>query len=436
MTHHNLISGGGLIVLLLLAWILSARHRQLNWRVILVGLSLQLLIGLLLFTVPAGAKVFDSVNTGVIEVLDSASQGARFVFGPLALSPGQSDADGNMSPGFILAFQAFPTIIFFSALIAILYHLGIMSWIIRGFAAVFTRLMRISGAESLVAASNLFVGIESALTIKPYLTRLTASELCTILTCGMATVASNVLALYVFTLQEQFPQIAGHLVSATLLSAPAALVMAKIVLPETETPETLGLHIKPYFERENSLFEAIINSTQAAVKMIVGIAALLIAVLGLVALVDLILGGLGHWINPLLHLEGQWSLAGIFGWIFYPLTLCLGIPVNEAGTVSRIIGERLVVTEVVAYHDLATAMAAEQLSMRSAVITTYALCGFAHVASMSIFVGGLCALAPQKTSQISQVAWRALLAATLACLMTACVAGLFYSDSSVLFSGH
>ncbi len=187
--------------------------------------------------------------------------------------------------------------------------------------------------------------------------------------------------------------------------------------------------------KENSLFEAIINSTQAAVKMIVGIAALLIAVLGLVALIDIILGGLGHWINPLLHVQGEWSLKGICGVIFYPLTLCLGIPLAEAGTVACIIGERLVVTEVVAYHDLAAAMADKTLSMRSAVITTYALCGFAHIASMSIFVGGLCALAPNKTRQISQVAVRALVGATLACLMTACVAGIFYSKSSILFSG-
>ncbi|MCF7972617.1 MAG: hypothetical protein K9N55_02265 [Phycisphaerae bacterium] len=179
MTIYNGISACGVIGLLLIAWIFSAHRKCLNWRMIGIGLGLQLILGLLLFTVPAGARVFTAINTGVVSVLDSAGQGARFVFGPLALAPGQTDADGNASPGFILAFQAFPTIIFFSALIAVLYYFGIMSLIIRSFAYVFTKLMRISGAESLVVASNIFVGIESTLTIKPYLNRLTQSELCT-----------------------------------------------------------------------------------------------------------------------------------------------------------------------------------------------------------------------------------------------------------------
>ncbi|GAI33419.1 unnamed protein product, partial [marine sediment metagenome] len=259
---------------------------------------------------------------------------------------------------------------------AILYYFGIMPLVIRGFAYVFTKLMRISGAESLVAAGNIFVGIESTLTVKPYLSRMTDSEICTILTAGMATVASNVLALYVFSLKTQFPTIAGHLVSASLLSAPAALVMSKIIFPEKQSPETLGVHVRPFYEKEKSLFEAIINGANSGVKMIVGIVALLIAVLGLVALVDLLLSTVG---TRIFGLENELSLKAIFGYIFYPFTLILGVPLSDAGIVSKIIGERLIVTEVVAYKDLAAALEQNLLQHeRSAVITTYALCGFAH----------------------------------------------------------
>jgi len=434
MDIYNLISFGGIFVLVGIAWVLSAEKRNMNWRVIGWGIGLQILIAVFIFVVPAGAKVFLVVNDVVVEVLDSASAGAKFVFGRLALGPGQSSESGEESLGFILAFQAFPTIIFFSALIAVLYFFKIMPLVIRGFAYVFTKLMRISGAESLVAASNIFVGIESAITVKPYLGKMTRSEMCTILTAGMATVASNVLALYVFSLQEQFPTIAGHLVSASLLSAPAALVMSKIILPESEQPITLGMHVQPFYEKDNSLFEAIVKGANAGVKMIAGIVALLIAVLGLVALVDLLLSVFGSGIGYVFGVELQLSLKEIFGYIFYPVTLILGVPPSDAGEISKIIGERLIVTEVVSYKDLASALEQDVLQHpRSAVVATYALCGFAHVASMAVFVGGVCALAPERMRNITSVAFRALVAATLACLLTACVAGTFFTEGSILF---
>ena len=430
MDIYNLVSFAGIFVLIGFAWILSADKKNMNWRVIIWGIGLQILIALFIFVVPAGSKLFLVVNDIVVSILESASAGAKFVFGRLALAPGQTSETGEESLGFILAFQAFPTIIFFSALIAILYYFGIMPLVIRGFAYVFTKLMRISGAESLVAAGNIFVGIESTLTVKPYLSRMTNSEICTILTAGMATVASNVLALYVFSLKTQFPTIAGHLVSASLLSAPAALVMSKIIFPEKQNPETLGIHVLPFYEKEKSLFEAIINGANSGVKMIVGIVALLIAVLGLVALVDLLLSTVG---TRIFGLENELSLKAIFGYIFYPFTLILGVPASDAGIVSKIIGERLIVTEVVAYKDLAVALEQNLLQHeRSAVITTYALCGFAHLASMAIFVGGISALAPDRIRNIGGVAFRALLAATLACLLTACVAGTFFTKGSIL----
>ena len=436
METYNLMSLGGIFGLIGFAWLCSPNKKQMNWRVILWGTGLQLLFAFFIFVVPAGIKFFLLINNIIIKVLDSASAGTRFLFGRLALPPGTMNEAGETSLGFFLAFQALPTIVFFAALMGILYFLKIMPLFIRGFAYIFTKLMRISGAESLCVSSNIFVGIESALTIRPYLSSMTRSELTTILTAGMATIASSVLALYVLMLQKQFPAIAGHLVSASILSAPAALVMSKILLPETEKPETLGINVKPEYSKENNIIEAVINGANAGVKLVVGICALLLAFLGLVALFDLILGGVGDWINHLTKLNIDWSLKGILGVIFYPFTLIIGVPPSDVPHIARIIGERTIVTEITAYQDLAKLLSQGILQYpRSVVICTYALCGFAHVASLAIFVGGISALAPNRTKDLSTLGPRALLAATLACLMTAAVAGTFFNQGSILL-GH
>jgi CNT family concentrative nucleoside transporter len=431
MSQYNLISFIGLFILMAIAWLFSSDRRRVNWRLILWGISLQLVFASVIFVFPPGVKIFLCLNNIVVKVLESAMAGAEFVFGQLALSPGK---EGSL--GFFLAFQGLPTIIFFSALMSILYYFGIMQMIITFFARIFTSLMRVSGAESLCTASNIFVGVESTLTIKPHLENMTRSELTTILTAGMATVASNVLAVYVLSLKAHFPTIAAHLISASFLSAPAALIMSKLIMPESETPETLGKHIEIHYKREQNVFEAIINGSNAGIRLIAGIVALLIAVLGLVALADLVLVGVGSKLNLLLGMGIDWSLKGLMGYIFYPLTLVLGVPAADAGTIARIIGERTIVTELTAYQDLATVMAHGVLSStRSAVICSYALCGFAHVASVAIFIGGISAIAPRTTVTLSRVGFRALIAATLACLMTACIAGIFYTEGSVLFQG-
>jgi CNT family concentrative nucleoside transporter len=252
----------------------------------------------------------------------------------------------------------------------------------------------------------------------------------------MATVASNVLALYVFTLQEQFPAIAGHLVSASIIAAPSALIMSKLVVPETGAPATLGRTVAPFYEREASVFEAVINGANTGLRVVAGIVALLLAVLGLVALADLGTTALGSWINGAAGLQLDWSLRGLAGLVFYPLTVIIGVPLEDAALISRIIGERLIVTEVVSYQHLAEAIADGAIaSPRSTVVATYALCGFAHLASLAIFIGGVSALAPEKTAQLSRIGWRALLAATLACLLTACIAGTFYTSTSILGAG-
>ncbi len=429
----NLVSAAGVVILIGGAWSFCPHKKKVNWRLIFFATALQACFAFFVFVLPVGTSIFLWVNKAVLLVLDSASAGARFVFGPLALPPGAEGAAGEESLGFILAFQAFPTIIFFSALMAVLYYLRIMPRLISAFAKFFTRLLRISGAESLCATSNIFVGVESALTIRPYLERMTPSELCTVLTAGMATVASNVLALYVFTLQQQFPTIAGHLVSASFLAAPSALIMSKLLLPEAGAPETMGVAVSVWYEREDNLFAAVIAGANAGVRVVVGIVALLLAVLGLVALFDLVISTAGGYINMFAGTGIDWTLKGLLGYVFYPFTLIIGIPFSDAAEISRIIGERAVLTEIAAYRDLAALMEAGALEHgRSAVVAAYALCGFAHVASLAIFVGGISAIAPGTTNALTRVGPRALAAATLACLLTACYAGVFFNEGSLL----
>ena len=388
-----------------------------------------------LFFIPFGQALFSALNSAVVAILNSAQNGIEFLFGRLALAPGTENGAGEKSIGFILAIQALPTVVFFAALVQLLYYYGILPRVITFFAKVFTKLMHISGAESLCVSANIFVGVEAGVSIRPHLEKATLSELLTILTGGMATIASSMLAFYVFILHEQFPMIAGHLLSASLLSAPAAIICAKILLPETEKPVTLGEDISPDYSKENNPIEAIVNGANSGLQLVIGIIALLLAFLGLLSLTDLLLGILGGWVNGATGLEFEWSLRNLLAWIFYPFTLLLGVPFSDAAEVSRIIGERLVVTEVQSYFDLKAAMEEGLLQHpRSAVICTYALCGFAHIASMAIFTAALSSLAPSRVSDISRLAPRALLAATFACLLTGAMAGIFFTSSSVLLS--
>lgn len=433
MEIYNFVSFLGIFVLAGFAWLCSANRKVVNWRVVSWGIVLQLFFAFFIFVVPVGTKFFLVVNKLVIVVLDSASAGTKFLFGRLALPLGTTNEAGETSMGNILAFQALPTIIFFAALLGALYYLRVMPLLIKGFSYVFTKLMRISGAESLCASSNIFVGVESALVVKPHLQEMTKSELVTILSAGMGTIASTVLALYVFFLQGQLPFIAGHLVSASFLSAPAAVIMAKLIVPETEKPKTLGVDVKPHYEREDNLIMAIINGSFSGLRLLGGIITLLLAFLGIVALLDLILGWLGGYLNNWLGMNFDWSLKSLLGYVFYPFTLVLGIPPSDAFEIAKIIGERTVATEVVSYQKLSQLIAEGKLMHpRSAIIASYALCGFAHIASLAIFVGGIGALAPARIRDLSRLGFRALLAATLACLMTGAVAGIFFTKGSIL----
>jgi CNT family concentrative nucleoside transporter len=434
MTAYNLVSFAGIFVLAGVAWLFSSDRKTVNVRVLFWGIGLQLLVAFFIFVVPAGTKVFLWANDAVTAVLATATAGTTFVFGRLALAPGATNAAGETSLGYFLAFQGLPTIIFFAALLGALYYLRIMPFFVRLFARIFSRSMRISGAEALSVSANIFVGVESALVVRPHLKDMTRSELGTIITAGMGTIASTVLAMYVLMLQKAIPTIAGHLVSASFIAAPASIVMAKLVMPETEKPLTLGVDVKPHYEREDSLMMAIINGAGEGLKLLGGIVTLLIAFIGLLALVNLGLGWAGGLVNGLFGWHVEWSVEALLGYLFYPLTLAMGVPPSDALPVAKILGDRTILTEVFSYGRLSELMAAGALKdPRSAIIASYALCGFAHVASLAIFIGGTGALVPTRVRDISRIGFRALLAATLACLMTGAVAGTFYTGSSVLF---
>jgi concentrative nucleoside transporter, CNT family len=433
MTIYNFVSFFGIFVIAGFAWLLSVNRKVVNWRVVGWGIGLQFLFAFFVFVVPAGTKFFLFVNRVVVTLLGSATAGTRFVFGRLALPPGTTNEAGETSLGSILAFQGLSTIIFFAALIGALYYLGVMPFFIRLFARVFTKLMRVSGAESLCVSSEIFVGVESSLVVRPHLAKMTRSELTTILTAGMSTIASTVLAVYVFLLQKEIPAIAGHLVSASLLAAPATLVISKLLMPETEAPETLGLDIKPHYDKEENLILAIINGAKNGLQLLGGIITLLLAFLGLLALLDLILGWGGGYLNSWFGWNLDWSFRTFLGYLFYPFTIVLGVPPSDALSIARVIGERSVATEVASFQHLSQLLAQGALqSPRSALIGSYAICGFAHVASLAIFIGGIGALVPSRYKDLSRLGFRALLAATLVGLMTAAVAGTFFTGSSIL----
>ena len=424
MIQHA-VSLTGFVIFAGVAWLLSSNRRRIAWKTIAWGVALQVVIGLIIFRLPLSHRILLWLNDAVLALLNASKAGSVFLFGPLAASPGEAG-----SVGFILVFQVLPVVIFFAAFTAMLYHLRVLQVFVRLFARLFHRTMKISGAESLSSAANIFVGIESALVVRPYLEKMTRSELLLILTTGMATVASSVLGVYVAFLTGVFPQIAGHLISASILSIPACVVVAKLLIPETETPETLAA-VPPEDEsvRSRNLIGAIIQGSMDGLKLAAGITALLIAILGLVALLDKILGVASSWFG----MSEPLSIVRILGWIFYPFAFLLGVSTSDVPIAARLLGERVILTEVFSYNHLAQAISSGQISdPRTVVILSYALCGFAHVAAMAIFVGGTAALAPSRRDDLASLGLRALLAATLATLMTGCIAGMFSSGEGVL----
>lgn len=431
MGVYNLISAFGVLFFIGFLFLFSTSRRRVSIRVIVWGMALQIAFAFFVFLLPAGTKLFLFLNDVTMKVIDSSFEGTRFLFGRLAVTPGEKE-----SLGFILAFQALPSIIFFAALMELLYHVGIMERIIGLFARVFVKVMGISGAESLCASAQIFLGIESNLTVRPYLKEMTRSELMVVLTTGMATIASSVLGFYTIILAGIFPTVAGHLISASILLAPAGIVASKVLIPETGQPLTLGKVVHVEYHKASNAIEAIINGSMAGVRMVVGIGALLIAFIGLTALVDTGLTALSRLLSSALHMGVDITLHNLLSYLFYPFTLAMGVPVEDAPAIARIIGERIIETEVKSYQDLSVLVKAGKIaSGRSIVIATYALCGFAHIPSLAIFVGGTSGIVPERTKDIAVLGLWALLASNVACLMTGAMAGVFYTGGGGMLFG-
>jgi len=409
-----------------LCWLLSENRRHIAYKQLGALLGLELLLGAVLFgamaVLPDKVNPFLWFNSAVLLLLEAGGEGASFLFGPLL-----SVKEG----AFVFALEVLPIIVFFSALVSVLYYWGIMGWVIAVAARALHKIFRISGAEALCCSSNLFVGVESLISIRPYLASLSRAELTTIFATAMATIASSVLALYVFALQSSFSAIAAHLLSASVLSIPAAILFSRLLVPQTEQAQTEGVAVSAPKQPYNSTFEAIIRGAQQGTSMVVGIATVLIAVLGIVSLIDSVLGKLSS-VEMLQWLPQSLPQAAAF--VFYPFTLLIGVEPADTFKLATLLGTRLFETEVPAYFSLAEMMqgAQPQISRRSAVIAAYSLCGFAHVASVAIFSGAYIALVPGRSAEVSRLIFKSLLAATCACLCTGAMAGLFFNASTMV----
>lgn len=447
MSLLNVISLFGIFGLCAIAWLFSENRsfKYFPWRVVTMGILLQLVLGAFVFIVPGTREALQGFSNLLNAVFDAADAGARFVFGRNIVPLPNQLPDINL--GYIFAFRALPTVIFFSGFMALLQNLGVIQAITNVFAKLFYSIMRLSGAEALSGAANIFVGIEAAIVVKPFLPKMTRSELCAILSCCFGTAASSTLAIYVSFLRPVFPNILGHLVSASIIAIPACFVLSKILVPETEKPLTMGGIPKEEhkwltedgealeetiagepIEKVSPLDAAIVGALDG-VKMAVSIAAVLILILGLVSLVNQTFSALAGVPGTIGDLFKVVTLANIAGVLFLPFTFLTGVSLewNELWESSVIIGRRLLETAIPPYQALAAAAARPEnaLSNRAVLIISYALSGFAHLASMGIFVGGTIALIPSRRKDIAELGWKALFVGTLATLMIACVAGVF-----------
>jgi CNT family concentrative nucleoside transporter len=398
----NLTGIFGLLLILGTAYALSANRRAINFRLVAWGLGLQVAFAFFILKTTPGSLVFDFLSRAVTRLLSFSNAGAGFVFGPLA-----TDTE---SFGFIIAFQVLPIIIFTAALFSVLYHIGIMQVIVLAFAKVMAKTMGASGAESLAAAANVFMGItEAPLVIKPFVPKMTQSELMALMTGGMSTIAGSVMAGYI-----QMGVSAGHLLTASVMAAPAGLLIAKILNPETEESLSRG-SVRLDMERESvNLIDAIVRGTSDGLRLALNVGAMLIAFVALVALANGILGLAGLTLEQLL------------GYAFAPIAIAIGVPFSDALTVGSLLGQKVVLNEFVAYSNLTGLLgeAPTALSERSIVIVTYALAGFANFGSIGIMIGGIGGIAPERRTDLARLSMRSLMAGMMATLMTASIAGM------------
>ncbi len=397
----------GIVTILSLAYLFSTSRRSIRLKTVAWGLGLQLALGLFVLRVKSGEWLFQKMGNGAKKLLDFSYVGSSFVFGDLG--------SNHSSLGLIFAFQVLPTIIFIAAFFAVLYHLGVMQIIIRGAAWLMTIIMGASGAESLNVAASIFMGqTEAPLTIRPFLPKLTKSELMTVMTSGMAHISGGMMAAYMRVGGAD----AKHLLTAVIMTAPGTLLMAKMLVPETEQPLTAGRVELPPMEKESNVLGAIARGTVDGLHLALNVAAMLITFLALLALVNAIMG----WT----HLHISWfpySLQQVFGWVFAPVAWLIGIPWHDAPTIGNLLGTRMVLNEFVAFAQLGTLK--DALDPRSFTIATFALCGFANFSSIGIQIGGIGALAPEQRSQLAKFGIRAMLAGTMANLMSASIVGIF-----------
>jgi len=409
------ISGLGFFLLLGAAWLLSSARSRIDWRTTAWGVGLQLGLAVLLLGTPL-REVFSRVMAVLVErLLGYTDAGARFLFGPL------------LDTGFSFALGVLPVIIFMGSLFGTLYALGWMQPLVRGLSWALARTLRTSGAESLAAVANVFVGmIEAGLVVRPYLARMTRSELFAFMTLGMSTIAGSVLVSYVRILGDT--SYAGHLVAASLISAPAGLTVAKLMIPETGTPETLDMRLDPGLlsARDGESRPLIVHAIDAAaegglagLRLAANIGALLIAFVALIALLNDVVGTLGGLFG-----HPELSFQTLLGALLAPLALLMGVPWSEAAEIGSLIGVKTVLNEFLAYQELAGAIADGRLSPRSATIAAYALCGFANFGSLAILLGGIQGIAPERRTEAASLGLRSILAGTIATCMTGCLAGL------------
>ena len=396
----------GLFTLLSIALLLSENRSAINLKTVLYGLIFQLIFALFILKTPFGAPIFSFLDQSINILIGFSSSGSDFLF--------KSYIDGvGFHPGLInFAFSTLPTIIFFSSLVAVLYHFGILQTIIKFIARRMQLTLGTSGSETLSVAGNIFLGqTESPLMVRPFVSKMTKSELMAVMTGGFATVSGGVLAIYVSWLTE-IQGIAGHLLAASVMSAPAALVVAKIIYPETEESQTMG-DVNVNIEQTNiNAMEALSNGATDGLKLAANIAAMLIAFISFVAMVNYFLS------------FGGTSMEEIFGFIFRPLAWTMGVPWNEAQLVGMLMGKKIVLTELVAYGDLQNLIRDGMISERSAIISTYALCGFSNFASIGIQLGGIGAMAPERKKDLAKLVTKAMFAGAIASWLTATIAGL------------
>lgn len=417
------ISAVGIVALVGLAWLLGDR-RGMPWRPLVYGLALQLLLAVVLLNPALRSTLFDPVNDAVVTLLGFSDRGAEFLFG--AFQPhGVLDAQGKplavhhgISPPLrTFAFQVLPTIIFFSSLMSVLYHVGVMQRVVWLVAAVMQRTLRTSGAESLAAAANIFLGqTEAPLLVRPFIEQMTRSELNAVMVGGFASASGGVLAMYVSFLQG-LPGIAGHLVVASVLSAPASLAIAKVMVPETETPKTATTLELNNERPHGNVIEAAAAGASDGLTLALNVAAVLVAFVALTALLNHLLGLVPFPGGPL-------DLSRILGWLFAPIAFLMGVRWQDCGVVGQLLGEKIVLTELVAYGHLGERIATHALDQRSAIITSYALCGFANFASIGIQIGGLAALAPSRRGDVAKLGVTAMIAGSISSFTTACFAGI------------